>query len=121
MYYNQQVTSYIKQTQLPEKDLLIALRLLIHGTLPDIKESFSDNQPVFSYDKKICYLKAETGTAFIGFYCIKNINDEFGILQTNGHRNKELEVKSLKEMNEILITKFIREAASELVEDKIAV
>jgi hypothetical protein len=121
MYYNQQVTSYIKQTQLPEKDLLIALRLLIHSTLPDIKESFSGNLPVFSYQKKICFLRAESGTAFIGFSCTKNINDEYGVLQPNGHRNKELEVKSLKEMNEILITKFLREAASEVVEDKIAV
>ena len=121
MYYNQQVTSYIKQTQLPEKDLLIALRLMIHSALPDIKESFSGNMPAFSYQKKICYLKAESGSAFIGFYCTKNINDEFGVLQTNDHQYKEMKVQSLKEMNEILITKFIREAASELVEDKIAV
>jgi len=121
MYYNQQVTSYIKQTQLPEKDLLIALRLLIHSTLPDIQESYAGNHPVFSYQKKICYLEASTGTALIGFYCTKNLTDDQGILQTNGTRFKHLEVKSLKELNEILITKFIREAASELMEDRIAV
>jgi hypothetical protein len=121
MYYNQQVTSYIKRTQLPEKDLLIALRMMIHSTLPDIQESYADNRPVFSYQKKICYLKAVTGTAYIGFFCTKNIIDDYGVLQSNGTRFKELEVKSLKEMNEILISKFIREAASELMEDKIAV
>ena len=121
MYYNQQVTSYIKQTELPEKDLLIALRLLIHSTLPDIIESFGSKHPEFSYQKKICFLEASTGTALIGFYCTKNILDDNGILKANGNHVKHLEVKSLKEMNEILITKFIREAASELVEDRIAV
>ena len=121
MYYNQQVTSYIKQTQLPEKDLLIALRLLIHSTLPDIEESYAGDHPVFSYQKKICYLKASQGTALIGFYCTKNITDDQGVLKTNGTRLKHMEITSLKEMNEILITKFIREAASELMEDRIAV
>ncbi|MEA3476751.1 MAG: DUF1801 domain-containing protein [Bacteroidota bacterium] len=121
MYYNQQVTGYIKKTQLPEKDLLIALRLLIHSTLPDIIESYCGNHPVFSYQKKICYLKAVAGKALLGFYCVKNLQDDTGILKDNGHRFKQLEVVSLKEMNEILITKWIREAASELVNDRIAV
>ena len=121
MYYNQQVTGYIKKTQLPEKDLLIALRLLIHSTLPDIKECFSGNHPVFSYQGKVCYLKASSGKATLGFYCSKRLTDDLGILKYNGPKMKSYEVTSLKEINDVLISKWIMEAANEHNEKKVAV
>jgi hypothetical protein len=120
MYYHPQITGYIQKTKLPVKDALIALRLLIHSTLPDIDESFVNDRPVFHYNKKICYLQANRNFARIGFFNPGKLNDPNFLLKRSREKTKYIEFHSLQDIKDIRVTKWLREVATEELMPQIA-
>jgi len=110
MEFNKQVDQYIENAPESQKELLKALRALIHSSVPKATEQYKWSRPVYTTTKDFCYLVSNKKHVNLGFMNFDKISDSEGLLEGTGKNMRHVKIKSIKDIKNAVLKKMIKEA-----------
>lgn len=106
MKINKKVDAYIAKQNPPQKELCQKLRLLIHETLPNLKEEMKWGVPTFGGGK--FYIVALNDHVNLGF-SLKGLSDaEIELLEGNGKTMRHIEIAQTKDIDQQKIVHLLK-------------
>ncbi|GAB3201893.1 hypothetical protein ABID22_001320 [Pontibacter aydingkolensis] len=108
---NPQVTDYIENAG-KQKEIMEALRQLIHETVTNVTEDFKWSRPVFKAAKDFAYLKSAKAYVTLGFFNFQKLNDEQNLLEGTGKDMRHIKLKSVADIDNALLTEWFMAASS---------
>ena len=108
MKYTKNVTDYINKAPEKQIEILELLRKLIHSSISETHEAIKWGIPVFIKTKVFTYLRSSKNHVTLGFYNCDRINDPDGRLEGTGKNMKHLKIKTIKDINDALITEWLK-------------
>ena len=108
---HQEVTQFIESAASPQREIMEALRRLVHRTVPEVVEDFKWGQPVYLLNGLLCYIRPAKEDVTLGFFQGHAVRDTEEILQGSGKKMRHLKVKSVDELRQGQIERLIDEAA----------
>ncbi|MCX2738748.1 DUF1801 domain-containing protein [Pontibacter anaerobius] len=106
---NQQVTDYIEKAG-EQKEIMQAIRQLIHETVPHATEEFKWGRPVFRSQKDFAYLKSAKAYVSLGFFDYHKLSDTHNLLQGTGKDMRHVKLKSMADLNSQLLQEWFKAA-----------
>jgi hypothetical protein len=94
----------------PLADVAARLRHLVLGAAPSATESIKWGQPVYEDNGPFCYFKANTGHITFGFWRGTDLDDPDELLQGEGDRMKHLALRSVDDIDDEAIGRWVRQA-----------
>jgi hypothetical protein len=94
----------------PLADVAARLRHLVLGAAPSATESIKWGQPVYEDNGPFCYFKANTGHITFGFWRGTELDDPDERLQGDGDRMKHLALRSVDDVDDEAIGRWVRQA-----------
>ena len=107
---NPQVTAYIENAG-KQKEMLDAVRQLIHQSVPEVVEEFKWSRPVFRATKDFAYLKTARAYVTLGFFHFEKLNDTNNLLEGTGKAMRHLKLKSMADVDSTLLKEWFKAAA----------
>lgn len=104
MHMNKEIDNYIENAPADQKEIMLAIRQLIHNRVKNTVEEFKWGRPVFRLEKDFAYLKTAKNYVTLGFFQAGKINDPGGKLDGTGKDMKHIKLKSLKDINPAELT-----------------
>jgi len=104
-----EVTDYIQSAPNPFREIMLRLRELVSEVVPDAEEAIKWGTPVFSKVKNICYMAVFRKHVTFAFYDGRMLKDPEGILQGTGKMMKHIKLKTLDDIDQEQIKKWIIE------------
>ncbi len=111
MNFNPDITEYIEKTSENHRDILTALRTLIHESIPEAHEHIQWGIPVFKKNKIFTYLRSSKKRIALGFYNIDRINDVEGILEGTGATMRHVKIRSTKDIDAATFAQWLQATA----------
>ena len=108
---NPQVTDYIENAG-KQKDIMEALRQLLHETVPNVTEEFKWGRPVFKATKDFAYLKSAKAYVTLGFFNFQKLNDEHNLLEGTGKDMRHIKLKSVAEIDSAMLKEWFKTASA---------
>ncbi|WP_018478547.1 DUF1801 domain-containing protein [Pontibacter roseus] len=108
---NEQVTAYIKCAPSEQKQMMEAVRQLIHSSVPDVSEEFKWSRPVFRAAKDFAYLKTAKAYVTLGFFNFEKLEDKDNLLEGSGKDMRHIKLKSTSDIDRPLLESWFRAAA----------
>lgn len=108
---NEQVTAFIDAAPEEQKEIMKAVRQLIHGTVKGVREEFKWSRPVFKKEKDFAYLKPAKAYVSLGFFQFRNLNDPDGLLEGTGKDMRHIKLRKAKDINEELLKEWLAASA----------
>jgi hypothetical protein len=105
---NEQVTEYIDQAVDYQRDIMHAIREIIHATVEDVEEAFKWSRPVFSKGKDFAYLKTAKTYVSLGFNSFQKLDDPDNLLEGTGKDMRHIKIRKLEEINAELLSEWFR-------------
>ncbi|TXK32797.1 DUF1801 domain-containing protein [Pontibacter qinzhouensis] len=96
---NPQVTDYINNAPAEQKQIMEALRQLIHESVADVKEEFKWSRPVFRAGKDFTYFKTAKAYLTLGFFDFVKLNDKQNKLQGTGKDMRHIKLKKISDID----------------------
>lgn len=106
---NQEVTSYIENSEEHNKKILSQLRSLIFSIVPEVNEQFKWSRPVYATDKDFCYLKSSKKNVTLGFFEFDKIKTNDHLIQGTGNSMRHIKISQVEEIEDFEVDKMIRE------------
>ncbi|WP_109301220.1 DUF1801 domain-containing protein [Aquimarina sp. AU474] len=106
---NQEVTTYIENSEENNKGILHKLRELIFALIPNVKEQFKWNRPVYANDKDFCYLRTTKKAVTLGFFEFDKVKTNSHLIEGTGKSMRHIKIKNVDEIEEFEIKKMIDE------------
>lgn len=92
--------------------ILNLVRHLIFKAVPDIKEEFKWNMPVYRQNKLCCYISIHKDHINLGFYKGVLLSDSDQLLEGTGKELRHYKIRTLHDVDRKNITLWIKEACS---------
>lgn len=106
----QDVLPYILHAD--QRDLLLALRQLLFKAIPTATEKLTYQIPFFYYEGRLAYLNPTKAGVLLGFCRGCEMQDPFGVLETNGRKQvRSLSFAPKADLDPMLLTTLFIEAA----------
>lgn len=105
-----QVTDYINTSE-KHKEILEALRQLLHHSVPGVTEEFKWGRPVFRSAKDFAYLKTAKAYVTLGFFQFDKLDDKKGLLEGTGKDMRHIKIKKVQEIDRELLSEWFKAAA----------
>lgn len=108
---NPLVTDYIEKAG-ERKEIMQALRQLIHENVPNVTEEFKWGRPVFKATKDFAYLKSAKAYVTLGFFNFQKLNDEHNLLEGTGKDMRHIKLKSVAEIDSAMLKEWFKAASA---------
>lgn len=108
---NPQVTAYINEAPTGHKEIMEAVRRLIHESVPGLREEFKWSRPVFGAEKDFAYLQVTKGHVTLGFYRFDKLDDPKNLLEGTGKAMRHIKLKNPDDLDATLLTTWFKAAA----------
>ena len=105
---NAQVTEYINNAPKEQKEIMEAIRKLIHESVPGVTEEFKWSRPVFKSDKDFAYLKTAKAYVTLGFFNFQKLNDPKNLLEGTGKDMRHIKLKSINDVDKKLLIEWFK-------------
>ncbi|KXK37686.1 MAG: DUF1801 domain-containing protein [Saprospiraceae bacterium] len=97
---NNQVTEYIENAPIEQKEMMKIIRELIHQNVPNLIEEFKWNRPVFKTTKDFAYFQVNKNYLTLGFSMdIDKIIDPKNKLEGTGKTMRHIKLKHTTEID----------------------
>lgn len=97
---NQQVTDYINQAPPEQKQIMEAIRLLVHQHVNGASEEFKWGRPIFHLHKDFAYLQANKNHVNLGFYSgFEALKDPNDLLEGTGKTMRHIKIRHVKDVD----------------------
>jgi hypothetical protein len=107
----EEVSQYVEQADASHSPVLRALREMIHGAVPGVREAIKWGRPVFSTSSDFAYLKAAKNHVTLGFFYGHNLDDPDHLLEGSGKDMRHLKIKSVEQVHTDQIIHWIKQVA----------
>ena len=105
---NTEVTEYIENVTLEQREIMQILREIIHEAVPDVVEEFKWSRPIFKATKDFAYLKSNKSYVTLGFTKgFDKLNDPDNLLEGTGKTMRHIKLKSTTDIDRKLITEWL--------------
>jgi hypothetical protein len=105
---NPQITEYIEAAPAEQKQIMEALRKLIHDTVPGTNEEFKWSRPVFRTTKDFTYLKTAKAYVTLGFMEFQKLDDPQNKLEGTGKDMRHIKIKTMNDIDQELLKKWFK-------------
>jgi len=106
---NHQVTAYINNVSKEQKEIMEAIRNLIHQHVENVTEEFKWSRPIFKSTKDFAYLQANKHHVNLGFYSgFEKLHDPDGILEGTGKTMRHIKLRSISDINSELLSEWFK-------------
>jgi len=117
------IDEYFYSQKEPYQSIMLYVRSVIIKTLPQVEEKFSYKIPFYNIDKKpMLYLNILKGTNFVDVAFVQGIilEEKYSQLENYNSRKqvRSLQVKSLKDFDELMFTQLLKDAATSIENSK---
>jgi len=117
------IDEYFYSQKEPYQSIMLYVRSVIIKTLPQVEEKFSYKIPFYNIDKKpMLYLNMLKGTNFVDVAFVQGIilEEKYSKLENYNNRKqvRSLQVKSLKDFDELMFTQLLKDAATSIENSK---
>lgn len=106
---NQEVTTYIENSEGHHQRILQKLRELIFHVAPKVDEQFKWSRPVYAVDKDFCYLKTTKKAVTLGFFEFDKIKTNPHLIEGTGKSMRHIKINSVEEIEKFEVHKMINE------------
>ncbi|WP_052467162.1 DUF1801 domain-containing protein [Psychroserpens damuponensis] len=106
---NQEVTTYIENSDDKNKEVLNKLRNLIFSLVPSVNEQFKWSRPVYAISKDFCYLKTTKKAVTLGFFEFDKIKTNSHLIEGTGKSMRHIKIKNAEEIEKFEISKMVNE------------
>jgi hypothetical protein len=110
MQKNVHVDHFIFTAPSEYRVILNLLRDIIANTVPDIKEEFKWNMPVYRAKKLCCYISTHKDHINLGFYKGTTLSDPDQLLEGTGKDLRHYKIRTLKDVKKKNIAAWLKEA-----------
>lgn len=111
---NNQVSEYIENAPLEQKEIMNILRHLIHQNIQDVVEDFKWNRPIFKTTKEFAYFLANKNYLTLGFTKnFEKLDDPNKILEGTGKTMRHIKLKKTSDIDIELIKKWFITATTD--------
>jgi hypothetical protein len=105
---NKQVTEYIHNAPVDQKEIMATVRALIHEHIKDVTEDFKWSRPIFKSTVPFAYFLSNKSHVTIGFTKdIEKLIDPNNHLQGSGKTMRYIKLKKASEMDVELIREWL--------------
>lgn len=104
---NTQVTEYINNASVEQKEIMERIRTLIHQTVKNTIEDFKWSRPVFSRGKDFAYFKTAKSYVSFGLMQAQKIHDKNNLLEGTGKDMRHIKIKTSKDIDEELLKEWL--------------
>jgi hypothetical protein len=109
---NTQVTAYINQASIEQKEIMEIIRQIIHESVPGVNEEFKWSRPVFRSTKDFAYLKTAKNYITLGFFNFEKLDDNQNMLEGTGKDMRHIKLKNAENIDRILLKKWFAAASA---------
>ena len=102
---NKNTEKYIQESPSPQKEIMMRLREIILSDMDNFSEDFKWGQPVYGINENICYFKCNKNHVNLGFF-------DAGKLSDPDNKMRHIKLKSLDDIDDKQLLKWLREAIS---------
>lgn len=104
---NVQVTQYINTAPEEQKEIMNAIRSLIHHNIKNVTEEFKWSRPVFKMKKDFAYLQINKNHVNLGFYKdIDKLDDPDKLLEGTGKTMRHIKLRKASDINTKLLSEW---------------
>jgi len=108
---NEKVTQYIAQLPSPQKEICEALRELILGNFPELREEFKYNYPAYYYERKrICSIGGFKRHANLELDYGAHLRDPIGRVEGVGKNIRHIKIRSPAEVDPDYFVDLLRQS-----------
>ena len=108
---NAQVTDYINKAGSKQKAMLVALRKVIHATVPQVQEDLKWGRPVFAAQGNFAYLKTAKEYVTLGFFNVEKIRADLHLLEGTGKDMRHIKIRKEEDIDKVQLTKWLKAVA----------
>ncbi|MDP2237774.1 MAG: DUF1801 domain-containing protein [Bacteroidales bacterium] len=105
---NEQVTEYIDQAPDDQKEIMRAVRKILHAAVANVQEEYKWSRPVFKKGKDFAYLKTAKTHLSLGFNSFQKLDDPDNLLEGTGKDMRHIKIRKLEEINAELLSGWFR-------------
>lgn len=111
MNLNSQVTDFIQTAPAAQKQIMEAIRQLLHESVPDVREDYKWSRPVFRAAKDFVYLKTAKNYVTLGFFNFGKLEDSNNRLEGTGKEMRHIKLKTMADIDSELFKNWFQIAA----------
>ncbi|MHB8133569.1 MAG: DUF1801 domain-containing protein [Anaerolineaceae bacterium] len=93
-----------------QAEIVTRIREIIINVAPETKELNKWGQPVYENGGPLAYMKAFKHVVNFGFWRGADIVDPYGLLEGEGDKMRHLQLKSIDQINAVILSDFVRQA-----------
>ncbi len=112
LHMNPQVTDYIGQAPAEQRQIMEAIRKLLHETVAGVTEEYKWSRPVFRASKDFAYLKVAKAYVTLGFFDFEKLNDPQNKLEGTGKDMRHIKLKKLTDLDSEVLSDWFKTAAA---------
>ena len=112
MARSKNVDSCISEHDPALRQIAEALRNIILGADPELKESVKWGNPSYAKKGNICYLAATERYVNLGFFNATSLSDPQGRLEGTGKKMRHIKVRALEDIDPAQFASWVTEAAA---------
>lgn len=106
---NEQVTSYISEAPAAQREIMEAIRKIIHKEVPAVVEHFKWGRPVFSTETDFAYFKTAKSYLTFGIFEFNKIKEHQQLLEGTGKDMRHIKIKNIAALQPELIKSWIKQ------------
>ncbi|MHC2990470.1 hypothetical protein OB13_02305 [Pontibacter sp. HJ8] len=99
MNLNVEVTDFIQQAPADQKQILEAIRQLLHESVPDVREEFKWGRPVFRTTQDFAYFKTAKAYVTLGFFDFNKLEDKSNRLEGTGKAMRHIKLRTMADID----------------------
>jgi hypothetical protein len=104
---NNQVTEYIENAPVEQKEMMKIIRTLIHQSVPTVTEEFKWSRPIFRTTKDFAYFLINKNYLTVGFTKdFEKLNDKNKILEGTGKTMRHIKLKKTSDIDSELLKEW---------------
>ena len=104
---NTQVTDYINNAPEEQREIMHAIRSLLHQSGENVAEDFKWSRPIFKTKKDFAYLQANKTYVNLGFYKdFERLNDPNNLLEGTGKTMRHIKLKKVADIDTELLKEW---------------
>lgn len=104
---NPQVTTYIENAPIEQKEIMETVRAIIHQNVANLTEAFKWSRPIFKTTKDFAYFLANNNYVTIGFTKdFEKLNDPNKLLEGTGKTMRHIKLKKASDINSELLKEW---------------
>ncbi len=102
-----QVTEYIANAPVEQREILETVRDLIHQAVSNVTEEFKWSRPIFKTTKDFAYLQTNKNHINLGFYKdFEKLNDPDKLLEGTGKTMRHIKIKKVSDIDPELLKEW---------------